>query len=144
MSQDIYQQGIKDLAAAKQGAGMLDNADVAVTLDNSLCGDRISLTLKLKDGRIVALGHNVRGCLLCHASASVIGSAAEDWSWKDLEAVHAKLTAMLKGQLVSDWPPQWQSLSLFKPVQAHKSRHSCVLLPFKALIAALNQLIPSS
>jgi nitrogen fixation protein NifU and related proteins len=33
----------------------------------------------------------------------------------------------------------WPELAAFAPVHAHKSRHECVLLPFEALIRALDQ-----
>jgi nitrogen fixation NifU-like protein len=34
----------------------------------------------------------------------------------------------------------WPELAAFAPVHAHKSRHECVLLPFEALIRALDQI----
>lgn len=139
MSENIYQQGIKVLAAAEHGAGHVENADATVTQDNPLCGDRVTLELKLQNGRITALSHNVRGCLLCRAAASAIGEVAVGLLVADVEAVQMEVAAMLKGEALPDWPVRWQSLSLFKPVQAHKSRHNCVLLPFKALIAACSQ-----
>jgi len=136
MSQDIYQQGIKELAAAEHGAGELENADTSVTVDNPLCGDRITLEIKLEGEHIVALAHKVRGCLLCRASASAIGAAAVGASKGDIDEIQSQLTAMLKSEAHPQWSSQWQPLSLFQPVQAHKSRHGCVLLPFKALTQA--------
>ena len=38
----------------------------------------------------------------------------------------------------------WEELDVFLPVQAAKSRHRCVLLPFEALNKALAQLAADS
>lgn len=137
MSTDIYQHGIKDLAAAQQGAGSLESSDTSISLDNPLCGDRLVLDVTLKDSAITALAYNVRGCMLCRAAASMIGAGAVGCDRDEVEFVCQQLTAMLKGEEVSPWLAKWESLALFQPVQAHKSRHNCVLLPFKALARAI-------
>ena len=70
MSEDLYQQAILDLAKSAAGAGRLIDADASVTLDNPLGGDRITIDVKVTDGRLQAVGHKVRGCALCEAAAS--------------------------------------------------------------------------
>lgn len=139
MTQGIYQQGIKELAKAEHGAGTLGHADASVIVYNPLCGDRLTLDVKLEGNRIVEVAHKVRGCLLCRASASAIGAAAVGCSEEDINAVQSQLAAMLEGESSADWSQQWQPLSLFRPVRAHKSRHGCVLLPFKALTDAFQK-----
>lgn len=134
MSEAIYQQQVLDLARAATGAGKLPDPDVAVTVNNPLCGDRISLELKLRDGRIGALAHRVRGCSLCEASASVIGTHAIGAPAEELRAAAAAAAAILAG---AGDEPAWPELAAFRPVAAHKSRHRCVMLPFEALTKAL-------
>jgi NifU-like protein involved in Fe-S cluster formation len=36
-------------------------------------------------------------------------------------------------------PAGWPELSMFEPARAYPSRHRCVLLPFRALLAALTE-----
>jgi nitrogen fixation protein NifU and related proteins len=139
MSTDIYQQSIKQLANEQSGHGSLANADASVTLDNPFCGDRVTMEVTLVENRIDQLAHNVRGCLLCNASASVIGSAATGCDLDSLLKVHDQLHKMLDCGEVTNWKPQWQSLAFFHPVSFHKSRHGCVLLAFNALADAIKK-----
>ena len=136
MSDDIYQRAIKELARAGHGAGRLDAPTVSARLDNPLCGDRITLDLRMDGGRIVALGHETKGCLLCLAAASLIGREAPGRSVAELVSMHTELLALLAGE--APFAAHWPDLAAFSPVRAHRSRHGCVLLPFRALSAALD------
>jgi len=137
MPANIYHQAIKQLAADEIGAGLLPAANAAATMDNPLCGDRVSLQLILEKNQIKQVAHQVRGCLLCKAAASIIGTAAEGCSEQEIHQVHDQLAAMLQGDSSVNWRPNWTSLSHFEPVQSQKSRHGCVLLPFKTLLRAM-------
>jgi nitrogen fixation protein NifU and related proteins len=133
----IYHQAIKDLAQQAHGSGRLAAPERRARLDNPLCGDRIDIELKLGEGGlIVALAHRTRGCLLCRASASILGLHAPGLSLAEIAAIRAALVAMLD----SEGPPPsaWAELGLFLPVRAHPSRHGCVLLPLRALQMALD------
>jgi NifU-like protein involved in Fe-S cluster formation len=83
----------------------------------------------------VAFGHQVRGCLLCEAAASVIGMHVIGATRAELASASDIANAMLKGSDAAT--PQWPEMEAFAPVRAHRSRHSCVLLPFEALTKAL-------
>ena len=135
MSDALYQQALKDLAQSADGAGRLNAPDASVRLDNPLCGDRITLDLTVEDGRIAALAHETKGCLLCRAAAALLGREAPGRRADELAAAHAEIVALLKGEISA--PTHWPALAAFSPVHAHKSRHGCVLLPFRALQDAL-------
>ena len=77
MSDELYQERIVALAKAKTGAGKLAAPTKSARRDNPLCGDRVTIDVKL-DGtaRIAEIAHQVRGCLLCQASASALASVA--------------------------------------------------------------------
>ena len=133
--QELYQQAIKELAAAGAGQGRLEAPDARALLDNPLCGDRVEIEVKLSAGRIAALAHSVKGCLLCRAAAAAIGQRATGASAAEVERVTAQLTEMLER---SGPPPDgWPVLAAFGPVHGHRSRYGCVLLPFNTLLAAL-------
>lgn len=136
MSDDLYQQAITALAKAATGAGELEPRDARETVDNPLCGDRVTMDVRLRDGRIAQLAHEVRGCLLCRAAASAVGTRAPGRSAHEIAQARARLQAMLKSG-ASGPIEEWPELSAFQPVARHKSRHDCVLLPFDALIRAL-------
>ncbi|MBW7903737.1 MAG: iron-sulfur cluster assembly scaffold protein [Rhodocyclaceae bacterium] len=135
MSEEIYQQAIKELAQAAHGAGRLAQPTASVRLDNALCGDRVTLDLRSEGDTIAELAHETRGCLLCRAAASLLAREAPGKSADELARAHAALTALLQGDPAEPLP--WPALSIFAPVRAYKSRHGCVLLPFRALREAI-------
>ena len=134
-AQELYQEAIKALAAAGTGHGRLDTPDARALLDNPLCGDRVEIEVKLSAGRIAALAHRVKGCLLCRAAAAAIGQRATGASAEEIERLAAQLTEML--ERLGPAPDGWPELAAFAPVHGHRSRYGCVLLPFKSLLVAL-------
>ena len=136
---ELYQEAIKALAAAGTGHGRLDAPDGRALLDNPLCGDQVEMEVTLVEGRIAALAHRVKGCLLCRAAAAAIGARASGASTDDIERIAAQLTGMLEagGPPPAVWDSGWAELGAFAPVHGHRSRYGCVLLPFKSLLAAL-------
>lgn len=135
-SSDLYQQAILDLAKSADGAGRLEAPDGAAQGDSPLCGDRVRMEVKLKDGRIVALAHEVKGCLLCRAAAAAIGRHAAGLDAAQVAALRAEVAALLAGQVSA--APSWPELKCFEPVRPHRNRHGCVLLPLDTLAAALD------
>ena len=114
-------------------AGWMDPV-ATVTCDNPLCGDRVTIDLRLEGGRVAALAQTTRGCVLTQAAASVLGRHGAGASAADLGQARAEIGRLLAGE---DVAPAWPELALFAPVQAVKSRHECVLLPFDAAAEAL-------
>ena len=99
MRDDLYHQAILDLAREATGHGRLQAPQVSIRVDNPLCGDRVTLDLELQDGRVSALGHQVRGCLLCQAAAAVIGARAPGQTTVALRETTERLR-----QLIVDGP----------------------------------------
>jgi nitrogen fixation NifU-like protein len=139
MSDELYHQTILELAKQARQASRLEAPQASVTVDNPLCGDRVTLELSLADGRVREVGHRVRGCLLCQAATAVIAARSPGESPAALRALAREL-----GEAITKAPERagarWPELAAFAPVHAHKSRHECVLLPFEALTRALDQI----
>ena len=133
MSTALYQQAIKDLAAAEPLR--LAAPQASAMLDNPLCGDTVTVELVLEAGHITGFGHGVKGCLLCKAAATVAARQVVGMAASEAAGLADQVAAMLK----SDAPPVLAALEPFLAVRPHKSRHGCVLLPFKALAKALSK-----
>ncbi len=132
----MYQQALVRLARSAVGAGRLESPDASATLDNPLCGDRVTVEVRLRDGRLEGLAHRVRGCVLCEAAASLLGRAAPGATPADVATARASAATLLRsGEVLLQGP--WAELELFRPVRDVPSRHRCVLLPFDALVDAL-------
>ncbi len=135
MSDDLYQQALLELAKAAHGAGSLSSPDGTALRDSPLCGDRVRMQVALESGRIKAIAHDVKGCLLCRAAASLVGLHGTGLDAAAADDLHKQVAATLAG---GDPPSDWPELALFAPVRPHRNRHGCVLLPFEALSAALD------
>jgi nitrogen fixation NifU-like protein len=136
MSDDLYQEAIIALAKRARTQPRLEAPDLTATVDNPLCGDRITLDLALNGEALAEVGHKTRGCLLCEASACLIVDHAPG------EAIDA--LAVKAGGLVSSFKDVdqslaelWPGLETLAPARRYKSRLECVTLPFQALIKAL-------
>ena len=134
MSDQLYQDRIVALAKARNGAGKLVSPTRSARRDNPLCGDRVTVDVRLQDGRIAEIAHQVRGCLLCQASASALASVAVGKDAAGIETVRHDAERAIGREAGAAGEP----FTAFAPVAAHKSRHECVLLPFEALKDALS------
>lgn len=131
----LYQDAIKQLAQAAHGHGQLATPAGEARLDNPLCGDRVRMQVALAAGRIAAVAHETKGCLLCRAAASLLGQRAVGQDEAAIAAAVTALESLLRQGAAA--PAGWPELTLFQPAGAYASRHRCVLLPFRALQQAL-------
>ena len=142
VGEKLYQEAIKGHAKRGCRKGRLESPDASATVDNPLCGDRVTVDLSIEDGRVTELGHHVRGCLLCEAAASVIGCNAVGETPEALRAARAAAEHLLRGDdgaANGADGKSWPAIADFSPVRNFKIRHECVLLPFEALSQALDE-----
>ena len=59
---DLYRDVILDHNKRPRNFGLLDPADVRADGHNPLCGDRLTLTVRLDDGRIGDIRFEGKGC----------------------------------------------------------------------------------
>jgi len=135
MSDALYQARIVALAKSKTGVGKLAAPTKSARRDNPLCGDRVTIDVKLDgSGHIAEIAHQVRGCLLCQASAAALASIAVG---RDVAGI-AELRHDAERAVGREAGKANEPFDAFEPVAAHKSRQECVLLPFEALKDALS------
>lgn len=141
MINQLYQKAILRHAANATASGVLEEPHATHTLNNPLCGDRITVHIRVRDGKIIDFRHETRACVLCQASASLIGEHFQGLSENDIRTLYEQLKEGLRSSELEnkkDWPDaKWASLEIFQPVSGHINRHGCVTLPFEALLDAL-------
>jgi nitrogen fixation NifU-like protein len=136
MIAELYHQDMVERARRGFGKGRLQQASASVTVDNPLCGDRVTLDITRVGDRVAAVGHDVKGCLLCEAAAATIAEFARGKGSEELKAMSAAVTDLMKKGVQP--PAAFACLQVFAPVHSAKSRRDCVLLPFEALGKALS------
>lgn len=136
----LYDKRIKEMASKAGGFPPPQGRCVTRTLDNYLCGDRVTVAVEGGEGgRLGSIGIEARGCLLTLAAAALIcerGQGASDDALR--RAIGDARALVADGR--APCGPAWEDLEVFSPVHGHKHRHECVLLPFEALEACLDGL----
>ena len=137
MNTDIYHDPIIEWSKRKEHEGTLLDSDCRATMNNPLCGDRVTVELRLKGEGILEMAHQVKGCVLCKASSAHLAALAKGLTLDNIKRMRQDLDKALKSP--EEDPNDFQeSHEIFRPVRSHKSRHSCVLLAYDAVIEALS------
>ena len=92
----------------------------------------------MRDGRITAIGQDVKACALGQAAASVVGAAIIGTTRTQVETARDQLRAMLKeGGPVPDAP--FEGLEVLLPARDYKTRHASILRGVEAAAEAMAQ-----
>jgi len=81
---DIYQEELFDHYKSPRNSGSLSNPTIKINDTNPLCGDEISVTVKLKEDTIKDIKFDSRGCAVSVASASKISEELKGKKIKDV------------------------------------------------------------
>jgi nitrogen fixation protein NifU and related proteins len=70
--EDLYRDFILDHYRNPRNAGTIEDADASFEDINPLCGDKIRMDLKVRDGIVTDVKFRGRGCAISQASASLL------------------------------------------------------------------------
>ncbi len=136
---DIYNSKILELAGNIPRAGRLEDADATSEKHSKLCGSRVRVYLKLRDGVVTDFAHEVRACALGQASSSVMGSQVVGATPVEIRQAREDMLAMLKAD--GEGPSgRFEDMRYLKPVKDYKARHASTMLTFDAVVDALDQI----
>ena len=131
----LYSRDILRLAASIPHLGRLERPQASVEKSSPVCGSRIVVDLVIDgDGRVAALGQEVKACALGQASAALMGAHAEGRSGEELAQARDALAAFLIGE--RDDPGDWPGLAVFAHARPFAARHASILLAFEAAAEA--------
>lgn len=134
----LYTTEILRLAASLPEAVPLDRVDGRAEERSPTCGSSIAAEVQLdRDGRIAGLSQRVQACAFGQASAALLARGAEGRSRDDVAAALSELTAWLSGD--AERPGSWPGLWALEPARSRAARHGAILLPFRALLAAMDE-----
>jgi NifU-like protein involved in Fe-S cluster formation len=134
MSDLPYTTDVLRLAAEANGAGRLPPPCVSHTEHNPACGDRSTVDLRIEEGRVIAIAHDTKACVLTQASASILGAALPGRDHTELARLREEVSTMLKGGAAPTGP--FTRYAHLSDVARHPGRHRCVLLPIDAALKA--------
>jgi NifU-like protein involved in Fe-S cluster formation len=88
-----------------------------------------------EDRRITALTQTVHACAFGQASAALMEQSAIGRGHDDAAQAVVELSAWLAGERAD--AGEWPGLIALAPARSRKSRHGAILLPFRAVLAAI-------
>lgn len=89
---DLYREIILDHYQHPHNHGTIEGADISYEDTNPLCGDKIRIDMKVKDGIVEDVKFSGKGCAISQASASmltdeILGKSLEEIKLLDKQAV---------------------------------------------------------
>jgi nitrogen fixation NifU-like protein len=137
-SKQLYQEVILDHNRKPRNWGVLADATNRAEGHNPLCGDHLTLTLRLRDGAVEAVNFQGESCAICKASASMMTVAVRGKSRDDTERLVREFRDLATGKLEPAGPHHLGRLTVFAGVRDLPTRVKCAILPWHTLHAALN------
>src|SRR5512133_2630167 len=86
---DLYRDYILEHYRRPHNFGPIEDASAQYEGSNPLCGDRITMQLRVRDGVVEAVGFTGRGCAISQASASLLTDEIKGKPLSDVEAIRA-------------------------------------------------------
>ena len=140
---ELYRDVILDHNRRPRNFGGLEPADASVEGFNPLCGDRLTVRLKMGGDRITDIRFEGQGCAISTASASLMTEAVKGSTRADalrlFERVHRLLTD-------DSAPPAEElgKLAALSGVRAYPARVKCASLCWHTLASALQSSDPQA
>jgi NifU-like protein involved in Fe-S cluster formation len=136
MNAPLYTTEILRLAASLPEPRRLERVDGTSEQRSPTCGSTLTLQVQLDDeGRVEAVSQEVHACAFGQASASLLAASAVGSSNERVSEALTDLESWLSG--ARDDPGVWPGLAALAPARSRRSRHGAILLPFRALLAAM-------
>ena len=135
---DLYQEVIIDHSRRPRNFGPLAQHNHRAEGFNPLCGDKLTLYLKVSDGIIEDASFEGTGCAISTASASLMTEALKGKSEAQTEALFSAFHALVTGAAKAPEAVPLGKLEVLSGVQEFPARIKCATLAWHTLHAAMH------
>ena len=133
--QDLYREVILDHNRRPRNFGALPDANHVIEAVNPLCGDKLTLYVKVGDGRVEDISFKGTGCAISVASSSLMTERVKGQTIGASLALFDKVHGLLTG--AADAPADLDKLAALAGVREYPTRVKCASLAWHALKAAV-------
>ena len=133
---ELYRELILDHAKRPRHFGKLSDATHTAEGINPLCGDKLTIYLRLSEGSIEAIGFEGSGCAISVASASLLTEAVNGKGTDAAIALANQVLGRLTGQCDTD-TEEIGKIRALEGVREFPSRVKCATLAWHALGSAI-------
>ena len=138
MLDQLYREIILDHYRRPRNRGELPDPDTKVRGNNPICGDEVTLYLKIGDDTITAARSVGNGCSISQASSSIMTQAIVGRSLEDALALVGAVEGMMRGGGVPEGP-NLDDLAALEGVGKFPARVKCALLPWETLKQSIHE-----
>ncbi|HET9177619.1 MAG TPA: SUF system NifU family Fe-S cluster assembly protein [Terriglobia bacterium] len=135
----LYQEVILDHSKRPRNYRVLEGSAHRAEGYNPLCGDRVTIYLKVENGKINDLSFQGSGCAISTSSASLLTETLKGKTIDEADALfekfHALVTGEADGKLADD--DSLGKLAVFSGVAEFPIRVKCATLAWHTLRSAL-------
>jgi nitrogen fixation NifU-like protein len=135
---DLYRDVIVDHNRNPRNFRPMPDADRQAEGFNPLCGDRLTLFVKLEGDRIADVSFQGSGCAISVASASLLTESVRGRSVTEAEQLFGRMHALLTRDADAD-PADLGKLAALSGVREFPARVKCASLCWHTLDAALHR-----
>ena len=132
---DLYQQVILDHSKSPRNFHKLENANRTAQGHNPLCGDNYTIYALLEGDVIKDLSFQGSGCAISKASASILTDTLKGKTKAEVKALFDKVHDMVTTGNVNGG--DLGKLAVFAGVHKFPARVKCAILPWHAVVAAV-------
>jgi nitrogen fixation NifU-like protein len=136
---DLYRDVIVDHNRNPRNFRAMADADRKAEGFNPLCGDRLTLYVKLDDDRVADVSFDGSGCAISVASASLLTESVKGRTVSEAEQLFETMHSLLTRQDVAVDVPALGKLGALSGVREFPARVKCASLCWHTLDAALHQ-----
>lgn len=135
---DLYRDVILDHNRKPRNFGHLEHPDASADGHNPLCGDRLTIELKMQGDRVEDVRFEGKGCAISTASASLMTEAIKGKDKAMIGALFTRVHNLLTDQNAAA-SPELGKLAALSGVREFPARVKCASLCWHTLNAALDQ-----
>lgn len=135
----LYRQVIMDHYKNPRNRGILEDDSVTVNMNNPTCGDRIQLTLKIEDGKVMDAKFEGEGCSISMSSASMMTQAIKGKTIEEALLLSKIFSDMMQGKDYDPGDMDLGDIEALQGVSKFPARIKCATLAWKAMEKGLNE-----
>lgn len=137
---ELYQELILDHGRRPRNFGPLPDSTHDAVGHNPLCGDKITLHVRMDGDVVGGVSFEGQGCAISQASASLMTEAVKGRKLGDVRSLFRKMTALVTGRdgdVDREGDVELGKLAVFEGVRQYPMRVKCATLAWHTLTNAL-------
>lgn len=134
----LYRQVIMDHYKKPRNKGIIEDGNLTINMNNPTCGDRIQLTMRVENGKVMDVKFDGEGCSISMSSASMMTQAIKGKNTEEAIKLSKIFSDMMLGKEYDD-DIDLGDIEALQGVSKFPARIKCATLAWKAMEKGLRE-----